>query len=122
MKLKEFFMRKKLSRKGTSSKDSNSTKKDAPIYQKEFKLDDFSTLIVKVDVPKDNCLMKAKVIMNEAKVDEYLEGLDETLTLKEVYSKVMELFDFLKDDISESNCITVCYVDRPEKRRAKNRK
>lgn len=121
MKLRKSFMRKKLSRKGTSSKDSNSTKKDAPIYQKEFKLDDFSTLIVKVDVPRGNPLLAAKVITNEAMVDKFLEGLDSTLKLSEIYVKVMQLFEFSKDDISKK-CLTVYYVKHPEKKRAKNRK
>ncbi|CDE90602.1 unknown [Clostridium sp. CAG:389] len=50
-----------------------------------------------------------KGFVNDEKVQKYIEELDDSLTITQVYEDVMNLFELTKEDISKCSSISFCY-------------
>lgn len=81
-----------------------------------LKLDETHTLEIRIDEPcKYDKKSEIFVLRNCAHIDEYLLGLDNSLNVSQVYDKLIELLDFSKEDISNSEMILITYVEAVDK-------
>lgn len=77
-----------------------------------LKLDDTHLLKVEFDEPcKHDQKTEFLVLQNCAEVEDYLLGLDKSLIVSQVYCTMVQLLSFSNEDISNSEKITISYLE-----------
>lgn len=80
-----------------------------------LKFGDSHMLTIYIDEPKPNKYNQNKsevlVLRNSENIENYLLGLDESLSVDAVYEKLMEFLNFSNENISNCECIGISYTE-----------
>lgn len=77
-----------------------------------LKLDDTHTLNIEINEPAASGEKpEISVLRNCEQIEEYLLGLDNAIDIPKVYGKLMEMLEFSKEDISNSEKLLIEYTD-----------